>query len=72
MSFPNFNQFPQQNEQFYIEMTRRATYNRQKRLSLKEDEIYIAFLDPHSVPPVQMSMPNPVPNQNHFGYVHFP
>lgn len=72
MSFPYPNQSPQQNELRFVEITKRATINRQKRISLSEDQIYIAFQDPQSIPPIPIYIPNQNSNQTQYGYVQFP
>lgn len=65
MSFPYYD--PKQVEYHFVELTKRGIINRQKRLSLKEDEIYIAFQDPQSIPPIPVNIPTS--NTQH---IHFP
>lgn len=65
MSFPFYD--PKQAEYHFVELTKRGIINRQKRLSLKEDEIYIAFQDPQSIPPIPVNIPN-----GNAPSIHFP
>lgn len=63
---------PKQAEFHFVEITKRANQNRQKRLSLKEDEIYIAFLDPQSIQPIPVNISYQIPGQNQYINTHFP
>ena len=63
---------PKQAEYYFVELTKRATLNRQKRLSLKEDEVYIAFQDPQSIPPIGINIPTTTTANNQYVCVRFP